>query len=644
MNNWQSRNLNVGKSSVRRPVRPRIESLEDRFLLAADFDYKMADRFGLDLNHNGLIDLPNTAQYAQATTFSLTLSVNNDPTPDSTVLYTWVLNPPGSGPNIKVQRLASDMATNPPVLNLPQGVYQTTFRRYDMGKLTTQTSHPVSVRDILIVSMGDSYASGEANPEKVQGLEYEFGGSTAPLYTDDLSTYSSTTFLSDVASLSINSPTTPALWADAATGFYGPGPYDGVAGKEGMQAENADAHRSTATGTAQYALQLERSDPHTSVTYVLVAQSGATILSAMGLETLWGKVNPNYPMPNEVDELHRIIGNRKVDQLFISLGGNDVEFANIATTLVEDSLIDSSDPIFANDPIGNLTDSTKISQTLAQAQALAGQSSVVASALHEFNTGALVLANRYALLRSMLSSYGVQATGTFITEYPDPTRVMKTMTNSSTGMSVSVPWWGTALDDVVPEAGATATVSYVVGQLIVQPLDQAVAAAATANGWNYISGISNAFIGHGYAAPKDGTADTTRFIRTARESVIFQGPFAGTFGAESTAFTSGTLHPNALGHQAIAAQIYATLAPTAVVAITKRAGNVVVGANADDRKALRNQGLTFHWQFGHVPGSSPFLENVKGQKVKVPAKMRGKTATLRVTNRFGLSTEVAVNV
>lgn len=612
-------------------LRPRPDPLEARLLLAVDFDYAMADRFGLDLNRNGIIDLPNTAQYAQAPTFALTLSVDGDPSPDPTVVYRWQLQPPTGGTPIAIQRKASAMAANPPVLNLPQGTYATTFRRLDQGRVTDQVSRAVTVRDILIVSLGDSYASGEANPEQFQGLSVPFlFPQPDTLRSVDLNTYSNTYFQTIASATSV---TSNAVWGDAAAGFYGPGPYDGVPGHESMEAEHRDAHRSTLAATAQYALQLERSDPHSSVTYVSVAQSGATTLTAMGLDTNPGK-ETGAAMPNQLDEIRRIAGARPIDQLFISLGGNDVQFAPIAQAIV-------SFDIFSSDPVGDTTvyDPAQIRQTLAAALSQTQQSSDVQTALGLFNAGAAVLPTRYQTLNALLPVYGIRTNGVFITQYPDPTRIDQTMTVPGSGQTMQVPWWGPVLFDVAPGFGANATTAYVVSTLIAQPLDGLVQAAAAANGWTMIGGIADAFVGHGYDAPKSGTADTTRFIRTSRESVILQGPV----GFLTTETTTGTLHPNALGHQAIAAQIFGALAPTATVRAIAANGLVTLRARGGDARSPANQGLTFAWDFGRAPGSGRFRADAQGRKVAARPRLVRSTATLRITNRLGVVREVAVD-
>ncbi len=162
--------LTVGKGQRRRASRLVAEALEPRQLLAADFDYAMAERFGRDLNDNGLVDLPNTATYAQPAALALAFSVLDDPNPDPSTVYRWSMQPTAGAPTV-VQRPAAQIASgDAPTGSVPADPYATTFQRIVGGVVADSIERPVGVRDILIVSMGDSYSSGEGNPERVQGL------------------------------------------------------------------------------------------------------------------------------------------------------------------------------------------------------------------------------------------------------------------------------------------------------------------------------------------------------------------------------------------------------------------------------------------------------------------------------------------
>ena len=117
--------------------------------------------------------------------------------------------------------------------------------------------------NIVILALGDSYSSGEGNPDRTR-----FGGGL--------------------------------LWADASDAE--------------VRKSHADAHRSTTAWSAQAALELERSDPHSSVTYVNVAKSGA-------------ETDDVYGEGGQIDQASEILGDQKIDAIPISIGGNDGGFA-----------------------------------------------------------------------------------------------------------------------------------------------------------------------------------------------------------------------------------------------------------------------------------------------------------------------------
>ena len=129
----------------------------------------------------------------------------------------------------------------------------------------SQTSEqPVQARDLLVVSVGDSYASGQGNPP--------FG--------------------------------------------FGPGYFPGP------------CYRSAASGPSQAAVMLERDDPHTSVTFLSVACDGAEVQKGLlGVETTR---DGTAVAPPQLEQVRQIVGaSRPIDALLISVGGNDVGFADV---------------------------------------------------------------------------------------------------------------------------------------------------------------------------------------------------------------------------------------------------------------------------------------------------------------------------
>jgi hypothetical protein len=164
---------------------------------------------------------------------------------------------------------------------------------------------------------------------------------------------------------------------------------------------------------------------------------------------------------------------------------------------------------------------------------------------------------------------------TVITEYPDPT-------GYSDGETTGV------CDEIVEDAAPLglheiSRDEQILGrEMVVVPLNRVIREAAARHGWLYTEGVSDAFArGHGYCADwpdyrsersgvsidqrladpdswyRNGTTAGTApmegpvsWYRTAGQSVALQGP-------DSRVDTTGTMHPNELGHLAIAESVLA---------------------------------------------------------------------------------------
>ncbi|MDX2021157.1 MAG: SGNH/GDSL hydrolase family protein [Deltaproteobacteria bacterium] len=129
-------------------------------------------------------------------------------------------------------------------------------------------------KDILVVSMGDSFASGEGNPD-----------TRAPFFA------------------------LPAKWA------------------------NSTCHRSALSSHVLAARKLEDQDPHSVVTLFSTTCSGASITNGLlgsqsrGASVLWP----------QVDQIRTAMSNvgRQVDVLLLSIGGNDLGFSSIIVELAK---------------------------------------------------------------------------------------------------------------------------------------------------------------------------------------------------------------------------------------------------------------------------------------------------------------------
>jgi hypothetical protein len=404
----------------------------------------------------------------------------------------------------------------------------------------------VEVRDILIVSLGDSYGSGEGAPDIPQVV-------------------------------SPSGQVTNARWVDER------------------------CHRSANAASAVAARQLEAADPHSTVTFLSFACSGATISTPYFKDG--SQLDPYQPGPGQQPHGTGILGKyrgivppdkddwseaakldsqiaqltyaltdggktttpREVHALTISGGGNDMGFGPVA--LVCTLYWECKDHFVAD---ANGGGQIRLSD--------------------RFNQSVATMPARYAALKSALG--GLTIHNTYITQYPDPSR------NDSGGPCAKI------LDDVIPpwmapllsllalfeshhaplppyqiDGGDRADGGEVgwAGGAVLAGMNGAVRAAATANGWTLVDGIAdgtgNLFSGHGYCA-------TDNWIRTAKESVAMQGPFTvpemcdvwayllqplqflmGNCFPPPTTATTGTLHPTARGYQAIAGRLMAKMRP-----------------------------------------------------------------------------------
>ena len=408
----------------------------------------------------------------------------------------------------------------------------------------TQTVNP---RDYLVVSMGDSYGSGEGNPDVPQKF------ATDPIFGNQLP------------------------WV-----------------QRGPRWEDKRCHRSAKAGPAQAALQMEAADPHSSVTFLSFACSGANIEATSwdtanpfdpyntdgatnnGVGILHGYAGPEPPagapfLDDQVTQLEHAVVDRKVDALIVSGGGNDVGFGYSATACV---LVPNCNGRSVTAPDGQSTETLD-------------------ARVHDDLTA---LTTRYNHLADRLNNDTALKVGKlYITEYPDSTR-------NDAGMAC-----GAILDDVIP-LSTVAVVSLLVNELnsffpflstgllaaevatgAIPPyglygnevkwagdtllplgganadhgLDRVIADAVQTHAgdrvpWELVGGITADFqgtgtrsggVGHGYCA-------SDSWIRSATDATLMQGPYTFGYSFLLRNATKGTLHPTVAGHADYAAHIY----------------------------------------------------------------------------------------
>ena len=204
----------------------------------------------------------------------------------------------------------------------------------------------IKVRDLLIVGMGDSFASGEGNPDVPVRFSRErsatYGGAKAeptavagfPARIGEWKRIGDKAFIDE-----------NARWLDQA------------------------CHRSLYSHQLRAALQLAVEEPHRAITYVGLACSGAEITEGLFLRYKGNEWVPNPPElsqisaaaaaqcgkrkaePQDLPEAYHMKGvvkelgglvlykcpaesSRKIDLAFVSIGGNDVGFARILANAI----------------------------------------------------------------------------------------------------------------------------------------------------------------------------------------------------------------------------------------------------------------------------------------------------------------------
>ncbi len=157
---------------------------------------------------------------------------------------------------------------------LPEGDYTLELQVSRAGRTDTFTTG-ATVRNILFVVLGDSFASGEGTPRNIDAWIRQAGLFTTffPYWDDD--------------------------------------PCD----------------RSAVSGPAQAALTLEQSSPRTSVTLVDVSCAGATVDAGV-----LGPQPGARKTLSQIEQVRRIIGDRAIDAVSLTVGGNDIGFTSILTS------------------------------------------------------------------------------------------------------------------------------------------------------------------------------------------------------------------------------------------------------------------------------------------------------------------------
>ncbi len=511
--------------------------------------------FGVDGDGDGLIDMPNRRRDPAPADFEVRLSSDGSiARRDGQIelaTYLWIVERPDG----TVERVVGETVT----VTVPPGRSRVTVEatlgppeaRIDFGS----AEFDVEPSEITVVSLGDSLASGEGNPERAKLRP----GVVVGLY---------------------------ATWADSAS-----------AGRS-EELLHQIAHRSSLAWTALTALTIERLDPHSRVAFLHLASSGATVQDGLlgpqrfpgGLESRIGLRDraeldglalsaPFAEASGQLDRMDSLLGGRHADVVLLSIGSNDIGFSCGVALLVG----------------GKTQYDSPTRQRILEQGVQRGDWSLPdwSSELGEDfgnpcadgRTGMAKLIERDlpALAERLADSPAVDdQTEVAITSYPDFT---KGTDGTCTEIGVDV-----AQDPRANRVMTQAEASYLRAKT--GELNDALSDAARAAGWSWLGTIPDLFDGHGYCVkgpwsaelgayrgandvqsfwwPMTGNGITTRmertpigFWRTATESAHFQYGeaekrcggflFVRKCGVLRVA-TSGMFHPNVLGHSVIANQ------------------------------------------------------------------------------------------
>ena len=394
-------------------------------------DYTVPPRYGLDANHDGLVDYPTTPAQVDLPFWTALVSVRAPGKPcDPAARYVWrignLVQPPGAfqpaGRCVWAFRKF-------PERDKPYRVTATATRGGASGQVT------VTIHDTLVVGLGDSNGSGEGNPDVPRSA----GG--------------------------------PARWED----------------------QRCD--RSARSFEAQAAGLLERASDKSSVTFVHLACSGATILRGL---------------TGQITEMKRLAGTRPVDAVIVSAGVNELAFGDMVRFCVNDG-----------GGLRNVLDWGKIDCWSLPFRAGLTLRDWVRS----------MAAQLPARFDDLAKAFGtsVPPSRIFLVQYPNSTRDA----DGRTCDPLIVGDRGIFTRQEAAEAEAEVLV----------PVNAAIAAAASAHGWGLVTGPAERSRTHGYCV--DDSA--ARWFVTYDESLRNQGN------------ENGTLHPDEAGHADTARLVVAEL-------------------------------------------------------------------------------------
>jgi hypothetical protein len=438
--------------------------------------------------------------------------------PDDLVAFTWTIksrNHPEFTTRKIVRRPVSPMEIA--VFELPArtDVYDLTLRVSFADGSFGERKVRFDVRDWLIVSIGDSSASGQGNPDIRANVDEQAGAAVVcdnPTVSAVVGKLLDALGIADAANPPI---ATPAGWLEKRAWRS----LRGVPATAAFSLRNDTGNTRNSRGADRTSFSFDR------IRFVSFARSGAAIRDGLFdpqggpvVETgaFGGTTFGDFVGVGQLDELEATIGNRRIDMLMIDIGGNDAGFSGVLTDLV------SKDTIFGQSLRGAPRELLITALGMGNVNDALGREQVERRLAEKLADGGPISRDYDALngrVEALRRSPGIGHV--YITGYPVGLFDIRNA-DGTVGFRSCEIFEGPDMD----VTGADAAMMKRMGRR----LNALIREKAAAFGWTFID-VEREFEGHGYCA-----RDESYWVQ-ARTSCYNQGDW------------EGTMHPNTKGVQ-----------------------------------------------------------------------------------------------